>query len=146
MKKWLVLGGAIAFEVTATLSLRGAIDNPLCALLAVAGYAGAFVALSVLLRMAAPIGVVYGIWAAAGVALTAVIASVFFGEQFTFLLAVGITVVIAGVVLVETGHGAVNLVKASKTENTRHSFANLTLPLLPVWACTTDRRSSRFLG
>jgi small multidrug resistance pump len=93
-------------EVTATLALRGAIENPWWALLAVAGYAGAFVALSVLLRLGASIGVMYGIWAAAGVVLTAVIASIIFGEQFTFLIALGIAIVIAGVVLVETGHGA----------------------------------------
>ena len=105
MKKWLILGGAIVLEVAATLSLRGAIDNPWWAILAVAGYAGAFVALSLLLRLGAPIGVVYGIWAAAGVALTAVIASVIFGEPFTFLIGLGIAIVIAGVVLVETGHG-----------------------------------------
>jgi small multidrug resistance pump len=74
MKKWLILAGAIALEVTATMALRGAIDNPWWAILAVAGYAGAFIALSLLLRMGAAIGVIYGIWAAAGVALTAVIA------------------------------------------------------------------------
>ncbi|MFK4760100.1 MULTISPECIES: DMT family transporter [unclassified Microbacterium] len=113
MKKWLILGGAIVLEVAATLSLRGAIDNPWWAILAIAGYAGAFVALSLLLRLGAPIGVVYGIWAAAGVALTAVIASVIFGEPFTFMIGLGIAIVIAGVVLVETGHGAP---KAADTE------------------------------
>ncbi len=48
MKKWLVLAGAIALEVTATMALRGAIDNLWWAILAVAGYAGAFIALSLL--------------------------------------------------------------------------------------------------
>jgi small multidrug resistance pump len=104
VKKWLILAGAIALEVTATLALRAAIDNPWWWFLAVAGYAGAFVALSLLLRLGAPIGVVYGIWAAAGVALTAVIASVVFGEPFTVTIGFGIALVIAGVVLVETGH------------------------------------------
>ncbi|RXZ68258.1 DMT family transporter [Agromyces albus] len=103
MKKWLILSAAIALEVTATLSLRAAIDSPWWAILAVAGYAGAFVALSVLLRLGAPIGTVYGIWAATGVALTAVIASVVFGEPFTFTIGLGIAIVIVGVVLVETG-------------------------------------------
>lgn len=104
MKKWLILSAAIALEVTATLSLRAAIDAPWWATLAVAGYAGAFVALSVMLRLGAPIGTVYGIWAASGVALTAVIASVVFGEAFTFTIGLGIAIVIVGVVLVETGH------------------------------------------
>ena len=104
MKRWLILALAIGLEVTATLALRAAIDNPWWAILTVVGYAGAFVALSTLLRLGAPIGVVYGIWAAAGVALTAVLASVVFGETFTVAIGVGIAVVIAGVVLVETGH------------------------------------------
>lgn len=105
MRKWIILGAAIAAEVTATLALRGAIDNPWWAVLAVAGYAGAFIALSQLLRMGASIGVVYGIWAAAGVALTAVIASLIFGEPFTLTIGIGIAIVIAGVVMVEMGHG-----------------------------------------
>ena len=104
MKKWLVLGGAIALEVTATLALRAAIDVPWWGILAAAGYIGAFVALSTLLRMGAPIGTIYGIWAAAGVSLTAIIAAIIFAEPFTLLIAIGIALVIAGVVLVETGH------------------------------------------
>lgn len=104
MKKWLILVAAIALEVTATMALRGAIDNPWWAILAVAGYGGAFVLLSLLLRMGASIGAVYGIWAASGVALTAVIASVIFAEPFTLTIGIGIVLVIAGVVLVETGH------------------------------------------
>ncbi|MFD2028206.1 DMT family transporter [Promicromonospora aerolata] len=104
MRQWLVLAGAIVMEVTATLALRAAIDNPWWWALAALGYAGAFVALSLLLRLGAPIGVVYGIWAAAGVALTAVTASAIFGEPFTLTIAIGIALVIAGIVLVETGH------------------------------------------
>ncbi|SKC67851.1 DMT family transporter [Plantibacter cousiniae (nom. nud.)] len=104
MKKWLILSAAILLEVTATLSLRGSIEDPRWVILAVVGYSGSFIALSLLLRMGVPIGVVYGIWAAAGVALTAVLASLVFGEQFTFMIGLGIAIVIAGVVLVETGH------------------------------------------
>ncbi|MDY0829732.1 SMR family transporter [Microbacterium sp. BG28] len=104
MKNWLILGVAIALEVTATLALRAAIDTPWWTVLTVVGYAGAFVSLSALLRRGAPIGVIYGIWAAAGVALTAVLGSVVFGEPFTILIGLGIAIVIAGVVLVETGH------------------------------------------
>jgi len=106
MKKWAVLVAAIALEVAATLALRAAIDAPWWAVLTVAGYAGAFVALSALLRLGAPIGVVYGIWAAAGVALTAVLGTVLFAEPFTPLIGIGIAAVIAGVVLVETGQSA----------------------------------------
>ena len=103
MKKWTLLAVAIAAEVAAALSLRAAIDTPWRSALAVAGYVGAFIALAALLRAGAPIGVVYGIWAAAGVALTAVFGTVLFDEPFTLLIGIGIAFVIAGVVLVETG-------------------------------------------
>ena len=106
MRKWAILVAAIALEVAATLALRAAIDAPWWAVLTVAGYAGAFVALSALLRLGAPIGVVYGTWAAAGVALTAVLGTVLFAEPFTPLIGIGIAAVIAGVVLVETGQSA----------------------------------------
>ncbi|HET6704700.1 DMT family transporter [Amycolatopsis sp.] len=104
MRKWLILAGAIVLEVAATLALRAAIDDAWWAVLTVAGYAGAFVALSALLRKGVPIGVVYGIWAASGVALTAVLGSVLFAEPFTPLIGIGIAAVVVGVVLVETGH------------------------------------------
>jgi small multidrug resistance pump len=104
MRKWAILAGAIVLEVAATLALRAAIDNAWWAVLTVAGYGGAFVALSALLRLGVPIGVVYGTWAAAGVALTAVLGAVLFAEPFTPLIGIGIAAVIAGVVLVETGH------------------------------------------
>jgi small multidrug resistance pump len=104
MKTWLVLILAIVLEVTATLSLRAAMDSPWWGIGAVLGYGGAFVALAAMLRWGAPIGVIYGIWAASGVALTAVIASALFGEPFTFTIGLGIVTVITGVFLVETGH------------------------------------------
>ncbi|TDT33949.1 DMT family transporter [Naumannella halotolerans] len=106
MRKWLILAGAIAMEVVATMALRAAIDNPWWAILTVACYGGAFVSLAMLLRMGAPIGLIYGIWAASGVALTAVLASVIFGEPFTLTIGIGIAIVVTGVVLVETGHSA----------------------------------------
>lgn len=64
---------------------------------------GAFVALAAVLRTGMPIGVVYGIWSAAGVAATAVLGAVLFAEPLTFVIALGIAIVIGGVVLVETG-------------------------------------------
>lgn len=120
MKKWTILAVAIVAEVAAALALRAAIDSPWWTVLAVAGYGGAFIALSALLRAGAPIGVVYGIWAAAGVALTAVLGTVLFDEPFPLLVGIGIAVVIAGVVLVETGsHGKVPRQARDKAEVAR---------------------------
>lgn len=103
MKPWLLLGGAIVAEVTATLALRATVDHPAWVSLVIIGYSGAFVCLALVLREGMPIGVAYGIWAAFGVALTAVLAAVIFGDPFTWLIALGIAVVIAGVLLVELG-------------------------------------------
>jgi small multidrug resistance pump len=112
MRKWMILAGAIVLEVAATLALRAAVDEPWWAVVTVAGYGGAFVAMSALLRLGVPIGVVYGIWAATGVALTAVLGAVLFAEPFTWLIALGIGLVIVGVVLVETGHDRVREVRS----------------------------------
>ena len=50
-----------------------------------------------------PLGVAYGIWAAAGVALTAIGSRVFFKEPLTRVMVLGIALIMAGVLLVELG-------------------------------------------
>ena len=57
--KWWSLGGAIACEVTATLSLRAATDDPVWYVLVVAGYCASFAFLARALRLM-PVGVAYG--------------------------------------------------------------------------------------
>ncbi|MFC4049900.1 DMT family transporter [Actinomadura syzygii] len=103
MNKWLPLAAAIALEVTGTLSLRAALDHPAWYVLVAVGYIGAFFSLSMGLRAGLGIGVAYGIWAACGVALTAVLAAVIFSEALTVLMGAGIGLVIAGVLCVELG-------------------------------------------
>lgn len=108
MKKWAILSGAIALEVPATLALRASIENPWWLVLTVVGYMGSMVGLAALLRLKTSIGAIYGIWAAAGVALTAVSAALVFNEPLNLWIGVGVGVVICGVVLVETGHPSTN--------------------------------------
>ncbi|HLU30283.1 MAG TPA: SMR family transporter [Acidimicrobiia bacterium] len=103
MKKWLLLGGAIAAEVSGTLALRGAVDDAVWIPVVVAGYLVAFVLLALTLREGMPVGVAYGIWGASGVALTALLAAVIFEELLSFRAVAGIVLIIVGVVLVETG-------------------------------------------
>ena len=101
---WLALAGAILTEVTATLSLKLAATGRRAWYSVVAvGYLLAFVLLSVSLARGLALGVAYGVWAAAGVALTAVFSRVFFAEPLTPLMGVGIGLIIAGVLLVESG-------------------------------------------
>lgn len=100
---WLLLIAAILAEVAGSLALKAALESPWFYALVVVGYAGAFVMLALVLRAGIPLGVAYGIWGASGVALTAVMSLVIFGEQLTPLMIVGIVVVIAGVLCVELG-------------------------------------------
>jgi small multidrug resistance pump len=103
MKKWLYLALAIGSEVSATLALRAATGHPAWLVLVAVGYTAAFVLMSLLLREGMSIGVAYGIWAATGVVLTALLAIPFFGERLTWAMGLGIVVIVAGVLLVELG-------------------------------------------
>ena len=103
MTEWVFLAAAILSEVTATLSLKRALDHPALYAVVAAGYIAAFVLLTLTLKQGLGIGIAYGIWAGCGVALTAVASKVFFDEPLTTVMMVGIALIIAGVLLVETG-------------------------------------------
>lgn len=106
MRKWTLLGGAIALEVTGTLSLRASHDHGGWLAAVVLGYAGAFALLTLVLRLGVPVGVAYGIWGAGGTAGTAVLATAIFDDPFTWPIVAGIGLIIAGVLLVELGSRA----------------------------------------
>lgn len=106
MRTWFLLGGAIAVEVAATLSLRASQDHTAWLVVVVAGYVGAFALMAAVLRAGMPVGVAYGIWGAVGTAVTASVAAVIFGEPFTWPIVAGIALIIAGVLLVEFGSHA----------------------------------------
>ena len=98
------LDGAIIAEVSATLSLRMAATGVRAYYAAVAGgYLLAFAFLTLALNEGLGLGVAYGIWAASGVALTAVASKALFKEPLTALMMGGIALIIAGVLLVELG-------------------------------------------
>jgi small multidrug resistance pump len=114
---WVVLALAILCEVGATLSLRMAStpydgpDGPVepsrrWYLGVVVGYAASFALFSLVLRMGIGLGISYGIWTAAGVALTAVAGRVFFKEAFTRVMVAGTVLIIVGVFLIELGQAA----------------------------------------
>lgn len=103
MKRWFLLAGAIVTEVIATLSLRGALDVPWLYAIVATGYVASFGLLSLTLRAGMPLGAAYGIWGACGVAATAVLSSVLFGESLTPVMLAGIALLIAGVLCVEFG-------------------------------------------
>lgn len=100
---WLYLALAVLCEVAATLSLKGSATIPALYAVVVLGYLVAFGLLAAVLRRGMPLGVAYGIWAAFGVALTAGLAALVFGEAFTATMGIGLACIVAGVWLVETG-------------------------------------------
>lgn len=102
---WPPLLIAIVLEVTATLSLRAAegFTRPLWLIPVVIGYTGSLWLLSIVLDRGMPVGVAYGIWAAIGVVLTAVMGTVLFGELLGPVQIVGIGAIVVGVLLVELG-------------------------------------------
>lgn len=103
MTRWLLLASAIVCEVTASLSLKAALDQPLLYLVVAAGFTAAFGLLAAVLRRGMGIGVAYGIWSATGVVLTTALSAVIYGESVTGLMGVGIGLIISGVLLVELG-------------------------------------------
>ena len=103
MTRWWLLAGAIATEVTGTLALRGALDRPWLYAVTVVGETTSFYLLVKVLQTGMPLGVAYGVWSALGVAATAVMSSVLFGEQFTLVMVGGLVLILGGVLLVEAG-------------------------------------------
>ena len=101
---WLLLAGAILSEVCATLLLRVASTGKRRWYIPVGvGYFLAFTLLTFTLDQGMSLGVAYGIWAAAGVALTAVGSRVFFKETITPVMMLGLGLIIGGVPLIELG-------------------------------------------
>ncbi|WP_141014732.1 DMT family transporter [Nocardioides sambongensis] len=107
MRRWWLLTAAIASEVTATLALKAALDLPVLYLVVAVGYVVAFGLLALTLRAGMGLGVAYGIWGAAGAAGTATLAALIWNEPLTWVMALGIALVMVGVVMVEAGsrHG-----------------------------------------
>ena len=54
-----------------------------------------------------PVGIAYGVWTACGVALVAVIARYLFSEPLTWVMVLGIGLIVAGVLTIEMA-GAVH--------------------------------------
>ena len=102
---WLWLAGAIASEVTATIALRFSqgFSRLVPSIVVVVGYGAAFFGLSQALVRGMPLGIAYGVWAALGVTLVALVGVAFLGESLTPVQIGGIALVIGGVLALELG-------------------------------------------
>src|ERR1700704_1056077 len=98
---WVLLGAAIATEVAGTLALRASdgLTKLVPSIIVVAGYLASFGLLALVLKTL-PVGIVYAIWAAVGVALVAVLGKLMFNDPVPPIAMVGMVLIVAGVVLV----------------------------------------------
>lgn len=111
MTAGVLLAVAIGFEVLATLTLShlatGCADSPGRRLpllvVVVLSYATSFGALIGVLSQGVALSIAYGIWAASGVALTALLSAALLGERITTVMAGGMALIAAGVALVGIG-------------------------------------------
>jgi small multidrug resistance pump len=102
---YLLLALAIASEVVATISLKlsEGFTRLGPSIVVLVGYVLAFALLSQALTRGLGVSVAYGIWAAAGVALVAMVGALFLGESLTWVQVGGIALVIGGVLALELG-------------------------------------------
>ena len=97
---YLYLVIAIVAEVIATSALKASdqFSKTLPSIVVVVGYGVAFYYLSLVLKTI-PIGVAYAIWSGAGIALVTVVGLVVFDQKLDFAAIIGISLIVAGVVV-----------------------------------------------
>ncbi|MCI9129179.1 MAG: multidrug efflux SMR transporter [Eggerthellaceae bacterium] len=101
---YLLLGVAIIGEVCGTTCMK--LSNGFKKLLPTIGLAVAYIIAFGALGIAMldiPLGVVYGLWAGAGTALTAIVGAIIWKEGFSSKKIAGIILIIVGVVVLEMG-------------------------------------------
>jgi small multidrug resistance pump len=95
------LGIAIVAEVIATSALKASdgFTRPLATVITTAGYATAFYFLSLTLKTI-PVGIAYAIWSGVGIVLISVIGFVWFRQSLDLPAVIGLTLIVAGVVVI----------------------------------------------
>jgi len=98
---WILLVAAIATEVVGTLALRASngYTQLVPSVVTTVFYLVSIVLLAIVLKTL-PVGIVYAIWSAVGIALVAVLGKVIFGDPVPPLAAVGMVLIVGGVALV----------------------------------------------
>jgi small multidrug resistance pump len=99
--QWLYLSIAILAEVVATSSLKAAegFTRLTPSLMVILGYGTAFYFLSLTLRTM-QVGTAYAIWSGVGTVLVSLIAWILFNQKLDAAAIAGITLIIAGVVII----------------------------------------------
>ena len=107
MNAWLLLAIAIVAEVVATSALKASagFSRLVPSVVVVLGYAVAFYCLSLVLRTI-PVGVAYAIWSGLGIVLITVVAWVVYDQAIDLAAALGMGLIIAGVVVLNVFAGS----------------------------------------
>ena len=97
----MLLSAAIATEVASTLALRGSegFSRLAPSIITIVGYIASFILLALVLK-SLPVGIVYAIWSAIGIALVAVLGKLIFDDPVPPLAIAGMVLIVGGVVLV----------------------------------------------
>ncbi|SMX34800.1 DMT family transporter [Actibacterium lipolyticum] len=92
---------AIATETIGTTALQASqqFTRPLPSIVVLVGYALSFYFMSLTLKYM-PVGIVYAIWSAVGIVLIAAIGWVVFGQKVDLPGAIGMGLIIAGIVVI----------------------------------------------
>ena len=108
MKQWIFLSVAIVSEVIGTSALKatGEFTRLWPSVIVVIGYVSAFYFLTLTLRTI-PIGIAYAIWSGVGVALITLVGWLFYKQTLDVPAFVGITLIVAGVVVLNVFSRAV---------------------------------------
>ncbi len=109
MQPWVFLSVAIVSEVIATSALKASegFTRLWSTLVVVAGYLSAFYFLSLTLKTI-PVGVAYAIWSGVGVVLITLIAWVYFKQALDTPAIIGLSLIIAGVIVLNVFSKTVN--------------------------------------
>ena len=104
MNPWLALAGAIALEVSGTVSMKlsEGFTKLVPSVLIFVFYVASFAVLTLALKKI-DVGVAYAVWAGAGTALIAIIGVLYFKEPFSVLKGFSILLIIAGVIGLNLG-------------------------------------------
>jgi small multidrug resistance pump len=102
-----MLAAAIATEVTATMSLRASngFSRLVPSIVVVAGYGVSFFLLAQVLKTL-PVGMVYAIWSAVGIAALAILGKIVWNDPLPPLAIAGLLLIIGGIVVLRTAIGA----------------------------------------
>lgn len=107
MSAWVMLAVAIVTEITATMSLRASngFTRLLPSIVVVAGYGVSFFLLSHVLKTL-PVGMVYAIWSAVGIAAIAILGRLVCNDPLPPFAIAGLLLILGGIVVLRVAIGA----------------------------------------